>query len=96
MELELNHSFDLEKDCWDTIYLERIQEACNPGAKADIAAVVMQEGLAHVCLITQSMTITKSRIERTFAKKSQVHTCAIAPSHVHVNVCVDVSFVIFL
>jgi protein pelota len=72
IELELNHPFDLQKDCWDSIYLDRLQEACNPGAKADIAAIVMQEGLAHVCLVTQSMTITKSRIERNIPKKNQV------------------------
>ena len=32
----------------------------------------MQEGLANVCLITTSMTITKAKIERRMPKKGQV------------------------
>jgi protein pelota len=72
MDIELNQSIRLEKDCWDVIVLERLEEACDPAAKADLAAVVMQEGLANICLITSSMTISKAKIERTMPKKNQV------------------------
>lgn len=72
IDIELNQSMKLEKDCWDTIALERLDEACDPGAKADLAAIVMQEGLANVCLITSSMTISKAKIERRMPKKNQV------------------------
>jgi len=69
LDLELGHPFTIEKDCWDQIYLDRLKEACDPSGKAELAAVVMQEGLAHVCLITSSLTITRSRIERNVPKK---------------------------
>ena len=69
LELELGHPFTIEKDCWDQIYMDRLTDACDPSGKAELAAVVMQDGLAHVCLITSSMTFTKSRIERTVPKK---------------------------
>lgn len=69
IDLELGHSFTIEKERWDQIYLDKLDEACDPSAKAEIAAVVMQEGLAHVCLITSSLTVTRSRIERRMPKK---------------------------
>jgi protein pelota len=73
MDIELNQSIKLEKICWDIISLERLDEACDPAAKADLAAVVMQEGLANVCLITSSMTVSRAKIERRMPRKGQVH-----------------------
>ncbi|KAH9637882.1 hypothetical protein HF086_013368 [Spodoptera exigua] len=49
--------------------LERVEMACDPAANADVAAVVMQEGLAHVCLITPSMTLVRSKIDITIPRK---------------------------
>mmetsp|Transcript_16210 Transcript_16210/g.23836 ORF Transcript_16210/g.23836 Transcript_16210/m.23836 type:complete len:411 (-) Transcript_16210:957-2189(-) len=70
LKVELDQNFSLEKVCWDQIYLDRIDEACNPDRQAEIAAVVMQAtGLAHVCLITGSLTITKARIDTNIPKK---------------------------
>jgi len=42
LELELNQTFTVEKDCWDTICLERIDTACDLDKHADVAAIVMQ------------------------------------------------------
>ena len=42
VDLELNRKFVLAKECWDAIALERIESACDPSQKADVAAVVMQ------------------------------------------------------
>ena len=39
--------------------LERIELATDPYKHADLAAVVMQEGLANVCLVTSCMTIVR-------------------------------------
>ena len=44
-------------------------QACDTSAKADVAAVVLQEGLAHVCLITPSMTVLKQKIEYSIPRK---------------------------
>jgi protein pelota len=33
LELEMNRKFTLEKDCWDTICLERLQLACDIASK---------------------------------------------------------------
>jgi protein pelota len=71
LELEIGHPFTIEKECWDSLYLQQLEEACDPSTRAELAAVVMQEGLAHVCLITNSMTLTRARIEKNISKKKQ-------------------------
>lgn len=69
LDLELNRKFVLRKTLWDSVALERVEMACDPAANADVAAVVMQEGLAHVCLITPSMTLVRSKIDITIPRK---------------------------
>ncbi|KAI9094654.1 hypothetical protein DFS34DRAFT_628608 [Phlyctochytrium arcticum] len=69
IDLELNRNFTLLKPEWDVISLERIDDACNVAARAEIAAVVLQEGLANICLMTQNMTIVRQRIETNIPRK---------------------------
>eukprot|EP01038_Epipyxis_sp_PR26KG_P014837 gene14837-19938_t len=71
LEIELGRKFQLFKDSWDSVHFELLEEITNPAKKADIAAVVMEEGLAHLCLIKSSMTITCARLERSIPKKKQ-------------------------
>ena len=58
-----HRKFELTKPLWDTVSLERIDVATDVTRKADLAAVVMQEGLANVCLVTASMTLVRKKIE---------------------------------
>jgi protein pelota len=69
LELELNRTFTLYKAEWDTIALERIADACDVTKTADVAAIVLQEGLANVCLLTAHMTIVRQRVEMNIPKK---------------------------
>eukprot|EP00128_Syssomonas_multiformis_P013365 Colp12_sorted_trinity150504_noHs@16312 len=69
LDLEQNRKFTIMKNEWDSVALERIDQACNPRNHADLGAIVMQEGLAHVCLVTPSMTIVRSRIESNIPRK---------------------------
>lgn len=63
LDLELNQNFSIEKLYWDSMHLERIEQASDPVKAAEVAAVVMTAGLAHVCLVTSCMTTTRARIE---------------------------------
>lgn len=63
MDLELQRNFTIQKVCWDTVVLDRLDEACDPVKQAEVAAIVMQPGLANVCLLTGSMTIVRQRID---------------------------------
>lgn len=69
LDLELNRKFTLAKQIWDCIALDRIELACDVARSADVAAVVMQEGLAHVCLVTPSMTVIRAKIEHNIPRK---------------------------
>ncbi|KAJ1126107.1 hypothetical protein NDU88_004516 [Pleurodeles waltl] len=69
IELELNRKFTLAKKQWDSVVLERIEQACDPAFGADVAAVVMQEGLANICLVTPSMTLLRAKVETTIPRK---------------------------
>jgi len=68
LDLDVNRKFSLSKH-WDSIDLERVELACDPAQKADVAAVIMQEGLAQVCLVLASMTIVRAKIDQAIPRK---------------------------
>lgn len=45
------------------------EQACDATQKADVAAVVMQEGLANLVLVTPAMTLLRAKIEVTIPRK---------------------------
>jgi protein pelota len=69
LTLEPNQNFSVEKDCWDQVYLDVLEEATNPERQAEVAAAVMQPGLAHVCLVAGALTVTRARVEVNIPKK---------------------------
>ncbi|KAM7459379.1 hypothetical protein LguiA_036373 [Lonicera macranthoides] len=75
LEIELHRPFVLRKDVWDSLALDVIRQASDPTASADLAVVLMQEGLANIFLIGKSVTVTRSRIEASIPRK---HGPAIA------------------
>ena len=73
LDLEPNRKFTLFKEHWDSVDLERVDNACDPVKHADLAAVVMQEGLAFLCLITSAMTIDRAKIDVNIPKKGKIN-----------------------
>ncbi|KAF2196582.1 hypothetical protein GQ43DRAFT_459040 [Delitschia confertaspora ATCC 74209] len=70
LDLELQRYFKLEKgDGWDSVALEMLREACDTERKAELWAVVMGEGIANICLITEHQTILRQRVEVAVPKK---------------------------
>lgn len=69
LDLEMNRKFTLQKSEWDSVALERIEMACDPMQHADLGAIVMQEGLANVCLVTSCMTLVRAKIETNIPRK---------------------------
>lgn len=69
LDLDLNRKFALRKHEWDSVTLERIEIACDPTKSADVAAVIMQEGIAYVCLITSSMTLVRTKVDIPVPRK---------------------------
>ncbi len=69
VELAVHRSLTLIKDRWDSIHLERVKMATDPTQSADLAAIVLQEGLAHVCLITSYTTLIRQKVQMTVPRK---------------------------
>jgi len=69
MDLVLHNSFTLDKAAWDAIYLDRLDTAADTTKQADVAALLIQPGLANLCLLTQHLTVIKQRIELNIPKK---------------------------
>ena len=65
--------------------------ACDAAQHADLAAVVMQEGIAHVCLVTASMTLVRAKIDVNIPRKRKgfcaQHTKVLVSKSI-VNICV--------
>lgn len=75
LEIELHRPFVLRKELWDSMALHVLNQASDPAASADLAVVLMQEGLAHILLVGRSLTTTRARIETSIPRK---HGPAIA------------------
>jgi protein pelota len=58
---------------WNEFFADRLREACDEDSRADTAAIVMDYGIAHVCLINGSLVQTKSKIELTIQKKRKMN-----------------------
>ncbi|KAI5860490.1 hypothetical protein GGS23DRAFT_599308 [Durotheca rogersii] len=70
LDLELNRPFTIWKQYgWDSVARETLSDALRQDKDGAVAAVVMQEGLANICLITEYRTVLKQRVESTIPKK---------------------------
>ncbi|KAL8871823.1 MAG: hypothetical protein Q9174_002426 [Haloplaca sp. 1 TL-2023] len=72
LDLELHRNFTLTKpgeDAWDSVARGIIKDSCNPVKSVDVWAVVMQEGLANVAILTGARTVHRNRIEMSVSRK---------------------------
>jgi protein pelota len=76
LDLELNRQFTLEKggeDGWDSVALEMLREATDIKKKAEVYAVVLQEGLANICVVTDYQTLVRQTVETSIPRKRMGH-----------------------
>ncbi|KAH6679560.1 hypothetical protein B0J14DRAFT_581071, partial [Halenospora varia] len=70
LDLELQRNFTIEKaEGWDSVALDVVRDAIRVDKDGTIPAVVMQEGLANICLITEHQTVLKQRVETSIPRK---------------------------
>ncbi|EKJ79480.1 hypothetical protein NXS19_003373 [Fusarium pseudograminearum] len=70
LDLEVNRPFTIIKpEGWDSVARATLQETLSDDKDGAVAAVVMQEGLANICLITAFRTVLKVRVESVIPKK---------------------------
>lgn len=71
LDLELNKKFYLTKPVWDSLALSQLSNARDVTRNADVAVVIMQEGLAFLCLLTNNLTVQKAKIEVNIPRKKK-------------------------
>lgn len=49
--------------------MARIKEACDPAASADLAAVMIEDGMWNLCLVGSTQTVLRTRMEVTLPRK---------------------------
>jgi len=72
LDLELNRQFQLEKggdDGWDSVSLDMLKEATDVKRRAEVWAVVCQEGLANICIVTEFQTVVRQKVEVSIPRK---------------------------
>ena len=74
MTLEVGKDIGITKMFWDSHAFQILQEAADVALKADAAAVIMEEGLAHICLLSSSMTLTLATVDSPVPRKTGAGT----------------------
>ncbi|GMH35858.1 hypothetical protein BSKO_03726 [Bryopsis sp. KO-2023] len=69
IELGPNRQFTINKASWDAMDIDRIRQSTDAELSADLAVVLITEGLAQVCLVGGSTTIQKAKIESKLPRK---------------------------
>ncbi|SPO03108.1 related to DOM34 - functions in protein translation to promote G1 progression and differentiation [Cephalotrichum gorgonifer] len=70
LHLEVGRPFTIDRpDGWDSVATTMLRDALRTDKGGAVAAVVMQEGLANICLVTESRTILLQRLERKVPSK---------------------------
>lgn len=52
LDLEIQRNVTIIKDEWDSIALDRVKDACDVSKKAEVGAVVLQEGVFRLGICT--------------------------------------------
>lgn len=77
LDLELNRNFTIEKEVegdygnegWDSVARAQLSLAIDKTKSTETVAVIMQEGLANICFLTQHQTVVRQKIEVAVPRK---------------------------
>lgn len=69
ISLSIDFPFTISKQKWDLIDLKRINTAINPSKNADLCIIPIEQGLCHIVLVTNHLTITKAKITKSIPRK---------------------------
>ncbi|PVF96482.1 hypothetical protein CPB86DRAFT_507718 [Serendipita vermifera] len=70
LDIEMNRDVKIIKEYWDSVALDRVEEACAEGRGAEVGAIVCGEGTAALCLMSEHMTTIRQRIDVPVPRKS--------------------------
>ena len=68
-EIGINSFFSLYKSYWDDIHLETLRKASDITQTSEIAAILMEEGIANLFYISNTQTVNKGKVNLSIPKK---------------------------
>jgi protein pelota len=71
LTLEEHRPCEIFKEEWDSVFIETLDTLSEPARGADLAVLVMQEGLANLCLVKAALTKYCPKVEKELPKKRQ-------------------------
>lgn len=71
ISVELHQNITIIKENWDAVALQVLEESCDISKRAEIGAVMIEEGLANLYLVTQQMTVDRGTVNKSIPKKKK-------------------------
>ena len=68
-EISKGSFFTLFKYYWDDIHIETLRNATDKTITSDVAAIIMEEGIAHLYFINNNQTVLHGKINQSIPKK---------------------------
>ncbi|MCQ2817214.1 MAG: mRNA surveillance protein pelota [archaeon] len=68
-EITKHSFFSLYKKFWDDVSIDTLKAATDTKITADVASVIMEEGVAHLFYITKNMTTLQGKVTQNIPKK---------------------------
>ncbi|KAF2151704.1 hypothetical protein K461DRAFT_155511 [Myriangium duriaei CBS 260.36] len=71
LDLELNRNFTLEKSSgWDSVALRLLRESTASESRPQLWAVLLEEGVANICIVTSGTTIVRQTVTSRLGSKT--------------------------
>jgi len=74
MDIKAPMKFTLIKKQFDSMHVKKLKEAASEAQTGNILVITMEEGIAHIFLVTRSTTKLKAKIEKHISKKKAFGT----------------------
>lgn len=58
------------KECWSGYEIGLLKELGSEVTDCEVAAIVMDEGIANICYVKNSMTLRKMKIDKNISRKA--------------------------
>jgi protein pelota len=90
LDLEVGRDFTVIKGPgeWDSVNMDRVQDATLETKGAEVGAVIAGEGMASICLITEHTTLIRQRIDVSVPRKRKGGGTAAGAEKVRIWLCV--------
>ena len=87
--MQIGQQITLFKQKWEHFQLKLLRQLRDPSHDVEVAAFVMDEGIAHLCYVKTNVTIIKKKIEKSIPRKGISGTQKSAQMKIFFDLCYD-------